>query len=80
MSTVFLLLKINQKVDIWALGVILYLMAYGKLPLQHLSNQYQMIFALCDPTKKEISWANLDDANLKQTIAVSHNWTFEYIA
>jgi hypothetical protein len=52
------------------MGVILYLMTYGKLPFQHIKNQYQLIFALTDPSKKEIQFAPISDQFLKDTLDV----------
>lgn len=63
-------LKINQKVDVWSMGVILYLITYGKLPLQHIKNQYKMIHALCDPLKKDITFGPLEDKDLKDVFEV----------
>lgn len=51
---------INQKVDVWAMGIILYLMTYGKLPYSHLKKQPQVIFAICDKTRAELKLSPLE--------------------
>ena len=45
-------------------------MTYGKLPLQHLKNQYQIIFALADPLLKQIQYPPVDSGYLKEVIRV----------
>lgn len=53
------------------MGVILYLMSYGRLPFQHIKNQYKLIHALADPLKKEITFGQLDNEDLFDVIKVS---------
>ena len=57
-------IKINQKADVWSMGVILYLLVYGRLPFQHIKNQYKMLHAICDPLKKDMHFEPLDDRYL----------------
>jgi len=45
-------------------------MTYAKLTLQHIKNQYQLMFTLSVP-KKEIAFKPLDDENLVDTLVVS---------
>jgi hypothetical protein len=52
------------------MGVILYFMAYGRLPLQHIKQQYQLMFAIIDPEQKNIHYPPLESRNLKEVIRV----------
>jgi hypothetical protein len=61
------------------MGVILYLMTYGKLPFQHIKNQYQLIFALTDPSKKEIQFAPVQDEFLKDTLDVNNYLKYYFV-
>lgn len=54
--------------------MILYFITYGKLPFQHIKNQYKMIHAICDPLQKELSFGPLDNADLKDAIKVNFNY------
>jgi hypothetical protein len=53
------------------MGVILYLMSYGKLPFGHIKNQYKMLHGICDPLRREIQFAHLDDKRLHDCINVA---------
>ena len=46
------------------MGVILYFISYGKLPLQHIKNQYQLMYAITDPLQKQIQYPPLDSISL----------------
>ncbi len=52
------------------MGVILYLMSYGKLPFAHIKNQYKMLHAITDPLRKDIHFGPLDDKNLLECVDV----------
>ena len=52
-----LMIKISQKVDVWSIGVILYLMLYNKLPFAHIKNPDDLKSAICDPERKELTIA-----------------------
>jgi serine/threonine protein kinase len=48
--------RVNNKLDVWSLGIILYYMTYGYFPLKHLGSFVQKMYAICDPSKKEFSF------------------------
>ena len=52
------------------MGVILYFISYGKLPLQQIKNQYQLMYAITDPLQKQIQYPPLDSISLKEVIRV----------
>ena len=60
----------NKKVDVWSMGVILYLLTYGKLPLQHIKNQMKKMYVICDPNQKEITFSPTNNAKLDDTLKV----------
>lgn len=62
--------KMNKKVDIWSMGVILYLLTYGRLPLQHIKNQLKKMYAICDPTQQDIKFPPTTDPSLDDTLKV----------
>ena len=55
------------------MGVILYFITYGKLPLQHIKNQYQLMYAITDPLLKQIHYPPLESHKLKEVIRVCIN-------
>jgi len=59
-------------VDIWALGVILYLMTYGVLPLQHIKNQVKKLHSITDPLMKEFKFGPIENKNLLDTLHVGY--------
>lgn len=60
--------KMNKKVDVWSMGVILYLLTYGKLPLQHIKNQMKKMYFICDPNQQEITFSPTNNPNLDDTL------------
>lgn len=52
--------RINQKVDVWGLGTILYLITYGRLPYAHLKKNVQVMYAICDKSRHELKFAPVD--------------------
>ena len=63
-------MKVTKKTDVWAMAVILYLMTYGKLPLQHIKNQFQLMHAICDVEKKEFKFGPLANSALLDVLKV----------
>ena len=52
-------------------------MVYGKLPLQHIKNQFQKMYAICDKEQKEISYERTDNPSVKIVIQVCLNFILE---
>ena len=45
-------------------------MVYGKLPYQHIKNQFQLMHTICDPTKR-INFPPIQDEYLLDVLVVS---------
>ena len=60
------------------MGVILYFISYGKLPLQHIKNQYQLMYAITDPLQKQIQYPPLESMQLKEVIRVFFTYLFDF--
>ena len=77
-----MLQKISQKVDVWPIGVILYLMVYGKLPFEHIKDPDDLKSAICDPERKELTIAPIekDRYNHRHLINVNSIKNYLYLA
>ena len=52
------------------MGVILYFMSYGRLPLQHIKGSFQLMYAIADPELRNIQYPPLESRHLKEVIRV----------
>lgn len=68
------IIQVNKKLDIWSMGIILYNMVYGKLPLAHIKTFPKKMFAICDPSKKEFTFPPVDNPFVLDVIHVAFVW------
>lgn len=61
----------NTKVDVWSMGVILFLLTFGRLPLQHIKNQLKKMYAICDPSQQDFKFSPTNDAKLDDVLKVT---------
>jgi serine/threonine-protein kinase TTK/MPS1 len=57
------------------MGMILYFMTFGRLPFQHITNQYQLLFAICD-SNTQIEIPIVQNQQLKDTLYVNYFLSF----
>ncbi|XP_030054929.1 dual specificity protein kinase TTK [Microcaecilia unicolor] len=55
--------KISCKSDVWSLGCILYYMAYGRTPFQHITNHFSKLQAIINPSY-EIEFPDIPEKDL----------------